>query len=74
MYLFFSEHRKKEIGFNELIKLLHKQLPFNIITQYIDITQLDHSEMTKMLKNTLTDKGNIARDFFFINRKKINRI
>ena len=52
-----SEHRKKAISFNDLIKLLHRQLPINIISQYLDITKLDNAEMTKILRNTLTDKG-----------------
>ena len=50
------DNRKKEINFSELVKLLHKQLPLNIMNQYIDITKFDHSEMTKILKNTLIDK------------------
>jgi hypothetical protein len=62
-FFFHREHRKKELGFNDLIKLLHKQLPLNIISQHIDITQLDHAEMTKMLRITLIDKGEFFYEF-----------
>lgn len=51
------ENRKKDINFNDLIKLLHKKLPLNIISQYIDINTLNNSQMTKILRNTLTDTG-----------------
>ncbi len=52
-----SENRKKEISFNELIRLLHKQLPLNILSQYIELNNIDNNEITKILRNTLTDKG-----------------
>lgn len=48
--------RKKEISFAELIKLLHRQLPLNIISQHIDLAQTDPAEITKVLRNTLMDK------------------
>lgn len=51
------ENRKKDINFNDLIKLLHKKLPLNIISQYIEINTLNKSQMTKILRNTLTDTG-----------------
>ena len=37
---------------------MHRQLPLNIISQLININQIDYDEMTKILRNTLTDKGN----------------
>ena len=52
-----NENRKKEVTFSELLKLLHRQLPLNIISQLVDITKVDNAEMTKILRNTLTDKG-----------------
>jgi hypothetical protein len=39
------------------MKLMHKQLPLNIISQFVNINKIEYDEMTKILKNTLTDKG-----------------
>ena len=52
-----SENRKKEINFVDLMKQMHKQLPLNIISQFVNINKLEYDEMTKILKNTLTEKG-----------------
>lgn len=48
--------RKKDISFAELVKLLHRQLPLNIISQHVDLAQIDYAEVTKVLRNTLMDK------------------
>lgn len=53
----FRENRKKEIGFSELIRLLHRKLPLNIISQHVDINTLDSRQMTQILRNTLTETG-----------------
>lgn len=48
---------------------MHRQLPLNIISQFIDINQIDYNEITKILKNTLVDKGMlfIEVNFTFLN-------
>ena len=43
-----------------MIKLLHKQLPLNIVSQYVELNNIDNKEMTKILRNTLTDKGELS--------------
>ena len=48
--------RKKDASFSELAKLLHRQLPLNIISQHVDVAQIDYAEITKVLRNTLVDK------------------
>lgn len=52
------ENRKKDVGFGDLVKMLHKHLPLNIISQYVEIGEIDNAELTKILRNTLIDKGN----------------
>jgi hypothetical protein len=49
------EARKKDMSFGELTKLLQKQLPLNIISQYVDLADMDAAEVTKILRNTLVD-------------------
>lgn len=49
------ENRKRDITFNELIRLLHKKLPLNLVAHYIDVNILDYGQMIKILRNTLTD-------------------
>jgi hypothetical protein len=54
---FLSENRKKEVNFSDLMKSMHKQLPLNIISQFVNINKIEYDEMTKILKTTLTDTG-----------------
>lgn len=46
--------RKKAATFTDLIKLLHRQLPLNILGAHIDLGRVDYSEIVKVLRNTLT--------------------
>lgn len=50
------EARKKDVSFTELIKLLHRHLPLNIISQNVYLAQMDYAEATKVLRNTLIDR------------------
>jgi hypothetical protein len=53
-----SDKRTKDIAFVDLVKMLHRKLPLNIIYESIDIHKLDYDEIMKILKNTLIDIGN----------------
>ncbi|CAF1056560.1 unnamed protein product [Brachionus calyciflorus] len=52
-----NEYHKHDLNFSKLLKLLHRLLPLNLISQYLDLSKIDYNEMTKMLRNTLVDKG-----------------
>lgn len=63
----FSENRKKETSFADLVRLIHQELPLNIISQLVNVDKIEYEEMTKILRNTLTDKGT-----FFCVRQRQN--
>ena len=47
------------------MKQMHKQLPLNIISQFVNINKLEYDEMTKILKNTLTLWKELKGNFNF---------
>ena len=48
-----------------MMKLLHKQIPLNIISQYVEIANIDNNEITKILRQTYTNKGFFNLRLFF---------
>ncbi|RNA16340.1 Zinc finger FYVE domain-containing 26 [Brachionus plicatilis] len=41
------------------MKILHKRLPLNIINDYLNLNKIDHSEITKIICNTLIERDDL---------------
>ncbi len=49
------------------MQMLHKKFPLNIIAKYVDLSKIDNKEISKIIRNTLSDKSK-SNPLFNFNR------